>query len=35
MDRLRESGWNASSTSLEAGVTDYVSRFLATDDPYL
>jgi ADP-L-glycero-D-manno-heptose 6-epimerase len=35
MDRLREAGWNASSTNLEAGVADYVSRFLATDDPYL
>jgi ADP-L-glycero-D-manno-heptose 6-epimerase len=35
MDRLREAGWNAPSTKLEAGVADYVSRFLATDDPYL
>ena len=35
MDRLRAAGWNAPSTSLEAGVADYVSRYLATDDPYL
>jgi ADP-L-glycero-D-manno-heptose 6-epimerase len=35
MDRLREAGWSAPSTSMEAGVADYVSRFLATDDPYL
>jgi ADP-L-glycero-D-manno-heptose 6-epimerase len=34
MDRLRTAGWNAPSTSLEAGVADYVGGFLATDDPY-
>lgn len=35
MDRLREAGWNGASTSLEAGVADYVTGFLAADDPYL
>jgi ADP-L-glycero-D-manno-heptose 6-epimerase len=35
MDRLRAAGWNAPSTSLEAGVADYVTGFLATNDPYL
>ena len=34
MDRLRAAGWNSPSTTLEAGVSDYVSGFLATDDPY-
>jgi ADP-L-glycero-D-manno-heptose 6-epimerase len=34
MERLRQAGWNAPSTSLEAGVSDYVTRFLATDDAY-
>ena len=34
MDRLGEAGWNVPSTSMEAGVADYVSRFLSTDDPY-
>jgi ADP-L-glycero-D-manno-heptose 6-epimerase len=34
MERLREAGWNAPATSLEAGVQDYVTRFLAHDDPY-
>jgi ADP-L-glycero-D-manno-heptose 6-epimerase len=34
MDRLKAAGWNGAATSLEAGVTDYVQRYLATDDPY-
>jgi ADP-L-glycero-D-manno-heptose 6-epimerase len=35
MERLRQAGWNTPSTSLEAGVADYVTRFLAADDSYL
>jgi ADP-L-glycero-D-manno-heptose 6-epimerase len=34
MDRLRAAGYNRPMTSLEDGVADYVSRFLATPDPY-
>ncbi|MBV8682857.1 MAG: ADP-glyceromanno-heptose 6-epimerase [Caulobacteraceae bacterium] len=34
MDRLRAAGWNSPPTELEAAVGDYVSGFLATDDPY-
>ena len=35
MDRLRAAGWNAASTPLEEGVTDYVRRRLMRPDPYL
>jgi len=34
MQRLREAGYTRSFTSIEAGVADYVQRFLAQDDPY-
>jgi ADP-L-glycero-D-manno-heptose 6-epimerase len=34
MDRLRAAGWNNAPTELEAGVADYVQRYLAQDDPY-
>ncbi|HTT07048.1 MAG TPA: ADP-glyceromanno-heptose 6-epimerase [Steroidobacteraceae bacterium] len=35
MQRLREAGYHRPFTSLEAGVTDYVSRHLSAADPYL
>jgi ADP-L-glycero-D-manno-heptose 6-epimerase len=34
MRRLRDAGWTAATTELEAGVRDYVTGFLARDDPY-
>ncbi len=34
MERLRALGWNAPFTPLEAGVADYVGRFLSKADPY-
>ncbi len=34
MGRLRAAGWDRPSTSLEAGVGDYVAGFLARPDPY-
>jgi ADP-L-glycero-D-manno-heptose 6-epimerase len=34
MARLRATGYAAPFASLEDGVADYVTRFLATDDPY-
>jgi ADP-L-glycero-D-manno-heptose 6-epimerase len=34
MERLREAGWAEGFTSLEEGVADYVTRYLATADPY-
>jgi ADP-L-glycero-D-manno-heptose 6-epimerase len=34
LERLREAGYEAPFTSLEAGVKDYVSGFLLNDDPY-
>ena len=34
LGRLRHAGYAAPFTSLEDGVGDYVTRFLATDDPY-
>jgi ADP-L-glycero-D-manno-heptose 6-epimerase len=34
MERLRAAGYNAPFTSLEDGVADYVTRFLAASDPY-
>ena len=34
MERLREVGYPGTFTSLEAGVADYVQRFLAQADPY-
>jgi ADP-L-glycero-D-manno-heptose 6-epimerase len=34
MDRLRAAGWRAQSTSLEAGIEDYVRRYLSQPDPY-
>jgi ADP-L-glycero-D-manno-heptose 6-epimerase len=35
MERLREVGYPGAFTSLEAGVADYVQRYLAQPDPYL
>ncbi|SVE47868.1 uncharacterized protein METZ01_LOCUS500722, partial [marine metagenome] len=35
MSNLRSAGYVAPFTSLEAGISDYVSKFLATNDPYL
>ena len=35
MDRLRGAGYNATFTSLEDGVSRYVTEYLAADDPYL
>ncbi len=35
MDRLRAAGYAAPMTSLEDAVRDYVTGYLATDDPYL
>jgi ADP-L-glycero-D-manno-heptose 6-epimerase len=35
MQRLRDAGYHRPFTSLEAGVADYVSRYLAAPDPYL
>ena len=34
MDRLLAAGYSGGFTSLEAGIADYVQRFLATDLPY-
>ena len=34
MDRLRGAGYNRPFTSLEDGVADYVTRYLAAPDPY-
>jgi ADP-L-glycero-D-manno-heptose 6-epimerase len=34
MTRLRSAGYNAALTSLEDGVADYVTTYLAADDPY-
>ncbi len=34
MDRLRAAGYGGNATSLEDGVRDYVTGYLATDDPY-
>ncbi|HVV27663.1 MAG TPA: ADP-glyceromanno-heptose 6-epimerase [Rhizomicrobium sp.] len=34
MSKLRTAGYSRPATSLEDGVTDYVTRYLATDDPY-
>ncbi|MGH8206021.1 MAG: NAD-dependent epimerase/dehydratase family protein, partial [Steroidobacteraceae bacterium] len=34
MQRLRAAGYARPFTSLQSGVTDYVQRFLATDNPY-
>jgi ADP-L-glycero-D-manno-heptose 6-epimerase len=34
MDRLRRAGYGAPFHSLEAGIADYVTGYLATDDPY-
>jgi ADP-L-glycero-D-manno-heptose 6-epimerase len=35
MTKLREAGFAEPFTELEVGVTEYVRRYLATDDPYL
>lgn len=35
LTRLRALGYNRQMTSIEAGVGDYVRRYLATDDPYV
>ncbi len=34
MERLVEAGWNGPFTTLEEGVADYVTGYLATADPY-
>jgi ADP-L-glycero-D-manno-heptose 6-epimerase len=34
MDRLRAAGYDGATTSLEDGVRDYVTRYLAAADPY-
>jgi ADP-L-glycero-D-manno-heptose 6-epimerase len=34
LDRLRAAGYAKPTTTLEAGVADYVQRYLDTDDPY-
>ena len=34
MDRLRAAGYDKPFTELEDGVDDYVTRYLAGDDPY-
>ncbi len=34
MERLRAAGYDKPATSLEAGVSDYVQRYLAAADPY-
>ncbi len=34
MTRVRKAGYDANAISLEDGVADYVTRFLATEDPY-
>ena len=34
MERLRAAGYRRPFASLEEGVTDYVTGFLATADPY-
>lgn len=34
MQRLAEAGYEGDFTPLEAGIADYVQRFLATEDPY-
>jgi ADP-L-glycero-D-manno-heptose 6-epimerase len=35
MERLRAAGYTAPFTSLEEGVADYVTRYLAGEDPYV
>ena len=35
VSNLRSAGYVAPFTSLEAGISDYVNKFLATNDPYL
>jgi ADP-L-glycero-D-manno-heptose 6-epimerase len=35
MDRLRAAGYTRPFTPLEQGVTEYVTKYLATEDPYL
>jgi ADP-L-glycero-D-manno-heptose 6-epimerase len=35
MSRLRALGYDRQFTPIEAGVADYLTRYLATDDPYL
>ncbi len=34
MNKLRDAGYTGTSTQLEDGVCDYVSKYLATSDPY-
>jgi ADP-L-glycero-D-manno-heptose 6-epimerase len=34
MDRIRAAGYARPATPLEEGVTTYVQRYLAADDPY-
>jgi ADP-L-glycero-D-manno-heptose 6-epimerase len=34
MARLTAAGYDRPFTSLEAGISDYVRHYLATDDPY-
>ena len=34
MERLRQAGYLKSFTSLEDGVTEYVQKYLATNDAY-
>jgi ADP-L-glycero-D-manno-heptose 6-epimerase len=34
MDRMRAAGWNNPATRLEDAIDDYVTRYLATQDPY-
>lgn len=34
VDKLRQAGYNAAFTSLEAGIQDYVQHYLLQDDPY-
>ncbi|HTH99231.1 MAG TPA: ADP-glyceromanno-heptose 6-epimerase, partial [Stellaceae bacterium] len=35
MERLRAAGYTKPFTPLEQGITEYVTRYLATEDPYL
>ena len=35
LDRLRAAGYEGQFTSLEAGIDDYVKRYLSQSDPYL
>jgi ADP-L-glycero-D-manno-heptose 6-epimerase len=34
MTRLRAAGYDAPFMTLEQGVKDYITNYLATDDPY-